>query len=78
MGYAAFSSCSSLTSVTINSDAVVNKTHESYYNMSGTFGSQVTEYIIGDSVNGIGDNAFLNCSKLKSVTIPNSVTSIGF
>ena len=29
------------------------------------------------SVSGIGEKAFSNCSKLTSVTIPNSVTSIG-
>ena len=29
------------------------------------------------SVSGIGEKAFFECSKLTSVTIPNSVTSIG-
>ena len=31
----------------------------------------------GYTVVSIGDNAFQDCSKMKSVTIPNSVTSIG-
>ncbi|MBR5854175.1 MAG: leucine-rich repeat protein, partial [Paludibacteraceae bacterium] len=73
----AFSGCSSLTSVTINSDAIVNKAYSSSSNISNIFGSQVTEYIIGDDVKGIGNYAFESCSSLTSVTIPNSVTSIG-
>ena len=73
----AFSDCSSLTSVTINSDAIVNKAYTSSFNLSNIFGSQVTKYIIGDNVKGIGDYAFGYCFSLTSVTIPNSVTSIG-
>jgi hypothetical protein len=63
--------------VTINSDAIVNKTYSYSSNISEIFGSQVTEYIIGDDVKGIGDEAFYWCSSLTSITIPNSVTSIG-
>jgi hypothetical protein len=77
IGESAFSACSSLTSVTINSDAIVNKAYTSSYHLSGIFGSQVTKYIIGDNVKGIGDYAFCKCFSLTSVTIPNSVTSIG-
>ena len=77
IGNRAFDNCSSLTSVTINSDAIVNKAYTSSDNLSNIFGSQVTEYIIGDNVKGIGNNAFRGCSSLTSITIPNSVTSIG-
>ncbi len=35
------------------------------------------EYVLGDDVKGIGNYAFYKCSGLTSVTIPNSVTSIG-
>ena len=73
----AFYGCSSLTSVTINSDIIVSEDYEYDSNISHIFGSQVTEYIIGNHVKGIGSNAFRDCSSLTSVTIGESVTSIG-
>ena len=68
--------------MTINSDAIVNKTYTFYdefywVNLSNIFGSQVVNYIIGDDVKGIGEYAFYGCSSMASVTIPNSVTKIG-
>ena len=77
IGNYAFSDCSGLISVTINSDAIVDKSYSEDANISHIFGSQVTEYIIGDNVTSIGSSAFRGCSGLTSVTIPNSVTSIG-
>ena len=74
----AFGGCISLTSITINSDAIVNKSYDNSPNLSAIFGSQVTKYIIGDNVKGIGNYAFYECSSLTSITIPNSVTSIGY
>ena len=77
MGSSAFSYCDSLASVTLHSNAIVSKTYTSSSNIRSIFGSQVTEYIIGDSVTSIGSSAFEGCSSLASVTIGNSVTSIG-
>ena len=77
IGSSAFYGCSSLTSVTINSDAIVSKDYSYDDNISDIFGSQVTEYIIGNDVKKIGGSAFYGCSSLTAVTIPNSVTSIG-
>ena len=62
----------------MNSNAIVSKAYtSSAYNINYIFGTQVTEYIIGDEVTSIGDYAFYDCSNLTSVTIGNSVTSIG-
>ncbi len=77
IGDGAFGSCSGLTSVAINSPDIVGKTYTSSSNIKNIFGSQVTQYIIGDDVTSIGGYAFYDCSGLTSVTIGNSVTSIG-
>ena len=68
IGHDAFQGCSSLTSVTINSDAIVSKHYFYDYNISDIFGSQVTEYIIGNKVKDIGPYAFYGCSSLTSIT----------
>ena len=73
IGSYAFNGCSGLTSVAINSNEIVSK--ESF--IGDIFGSQVTEYIIGEEVTSIGYAAFYGCSGLTSIEIPNSVTSIG-
>ena len=75
----AFYACSSLTSVILNSNDIVSKDYTtSERKMRSIFGSQVEEYVIGNSVTSIGSCAFEDCSSLTSVTIGNSVTSIGF
>ena len=76
IGSSAFSG-TTLTEVTINSDAILGKTYTSSSNLSGIFGSKVTKYTIGNDVKSIGSYAFYSCSGLTSVTIPSSVTSIG-
>ena len=71
LGYAAFSGCSGLTSLTIPSS--VTSIGESAF--SGCSG--LTSLTIPSSVTSIGESAFSGCSGLTSFTIPSSVTSIG-
>ena len=73
----AFWGCTGLKSVSINSDTIVSVNRTRNKTISSIFGSQVTEYILGDDVHSIGDSTFYDCPNLTSVTISNSVTSIG-
>ncbi len=69
--YAAFSRCSSLTSVTIP-NSVTYIGDYAFYDCTS-----LTSITIPNSVTDIVDYAFHSCTSLTSVTIPNSVTSIG-
>ena len=71
LGYAAFSGCSGLTSLTIPS-SVTSIGESAFYGCSG-----LTSLTIPSSVTSIGWYAFEGCSGLTSLTIPSSVTSIG-
>ena len=67
----AFSSCDSLTSITIP-DSVTSIEEYAFY-----YCSSLTSVTIGNGVTSIGRGAFAGCSSLTSITIPESVTSIG-
>lgn len=71
IGWATFSGCSGLTSVTIP-NSVTSIGSSAFSGCSG-----LTSITIPDSVTSLGSYAFQNCSGLTSVTIPNSVNSIG-
>ncbi|MBV3387928.1 leucine-rich repeat domain-containing protein [Prevotella copri] len=71
LGYAAFSGCSGLTSLTIPS-SVTSIGESAFDGCSG-----LTSLTIPSSVTSIGESAFDGCSGLTSLTIPSSVTSIG-
>ena len=72
IGYAAFSNCSNLVSITIP-ESVTRIGEEAFYNCS-----ELRNITIPESVTSIGYSAFAYCTSLASITIPESVTSIGY
>ena len=75
IGNSAFYGCSGLT--TLNFNAINCQDFEAYYVNYPFSGTSLTTVNIGDSVQRIPNNFVGGCSGLTSVTIPNSVTSIG-
>ena len=67
----AFSSCPSLTSITIGNNV---KSIENYAFESC---SSLTSVILGGKIETIGKNAFSGCTALNEITLPASVKSIG-
>lgn len=70
--------------LTLSVQAGQSGTTMSDYNVStrplwenGAGWSNVTKVVIENGITTIGDHAFYNCSSIESVTIPNSVTSVG-
>lgn len=61
----------------MESKTIVSKDYNSKTCLKNIFGQQVEEYIIGDGITRIGDYAFYGSIGLISMTIPNSVSSIG-
>ncbi len=67
----AFSSCPSLTSITIGNNV---KSIENYAFESC---SSLTSVMLGGKIETIGENAFSSCTALNEITLPTSVKSIG-
>lgn len=85
IGAYAFTDCDSLTNVNITDIAAWCNIRFEYFG-SNPFvcaenlylnGKLVTDLIIPDGVNEIKDFAFCGCNSLTSITLPDSVTSIG-
>lgn len=75
IGGDAFLGCLQLDSVFINSNDIVSNT-SSTRKMSGYFGSNVKQYIIGESVQKIGEYAFID-SSIESVILTEGLIHIG-
>ena len=80
IGEGAFSRCSGLTSIIVDKN---NPKYDSRNNCNAIIETRTNELIVGckntvipGNVTSIG-SAFFGCSGLTSITIPNSVTSIG-
>ncbi len=72
-----FGGCNGFTKVVINSNAIMSKNYNAGSSLSRYFGYQVKEYVLGEEVTAIGNNAFYGCGGLTSIIIPMNVTSIG-
>lgn len=75
IGYEAFEDCSNVTSVTIHSNALLNCGRSLPDDVFEH--SPITEYILGEEITSIGNDAFSGGSQITSINIPNNVTSIG-
>lgn len=71
IGEYAFTSCYSLTNITIP-NSVINIGIQVFYRCYN-----LTNITIPNSITSISDSMFYNCYSLTGITIPNSVTSIG-
>lgn len=69
--------CNNLTSVTIESDAILSEPRDPNTSLRTIFGNHVQEYVIGEKVKAIGSYTFYNSGNLTSISIPESVTTIG-
>lgn len=81
IGIGAFGACSGLVSITVDSD---NRYYDSRNDCNGIIGTASGCLIAGcinthipETVKSIGDDVFSWCENLKSIVIPNSVTTIG-
>ena len=72
----AFSGCSGLTSVIFNAENCKTMGSSNYPVFNNC--TKLSSVTIGENVKNIPSYAFYGCSGLTSVTIPNSVTSIGY
>ena len=79
----AFKGCSGLESITIPFVGLSPNDNTCFYRIFGNSGSEdvptsLKEVVIADGARSISDEAFGSCRSLTSITIPNSVTSIGY
>ncbi|MBR4644698.1 MAG: leucine-rich repeat domain-containing protein [Bacteroidaceae bacterium] len=80
IGYMSFRGCTNLKRVTLNCNACVSKdwaAASNYGLASNLFGSEVTEYILGENITAIGNFFFTNCTSIPSIALPKRLKRIG-
>ena len=78
IGRHAFYYCSNLATVNYNADSCTYMGYRGNYSVSSVFSNcNVSTVNIGSHVKMIPDGGFAGCSSLQSITIPDSVESIG-
>lgn len=78
IGQHAFDACPQMTSVTINSNAIVSVSYSYNNNFRHIFGDYARSFTFGSGVTSIGAYTFWGCNHMTSVTLPGSLTSIGY
>jgi len=74
----AFSGCDSLKYNEYENGLYLGNKENPYLFLAGVLDKNITSFVINKQTKFIGDFAFGNCSNLTNITIPNSVTSIGW
>lgn len=78
IGRHAFYNCSNLATVNFNADSCTDMGYSGNYSVYSVFGNcNVSTVNMGSHVKMIPDGGFGGCSSLQSITIPDSVESIG-
>lgn len=62
-----FDGCGRLNKVVINSNAFMSRDFSPGFSLSRYFGPQVKEYILGEGITRIGNNAFKSCTGLENL-----------
>ena len=73
----AFASCVSLAFTEYGNCKYLGNENNPYFALIDTVSDNYSDYIIHETAKVIAGMAFINCSRMTSIVIPNSVTTIG-
>jgi len=71
-----FGGCSNLKTIYLNSNTIVSNKRKSGASLNNVFGSQITDYFLGEDVTEIGEYAFYGCENMKSITFSDNLQKI--